>query len=130
MSLYLTPYTLPSFRSIWSPFEAFEPLLAESKGYSTRFELEEETDQAYTLSLSLPGFKREEVSVEVDRDNVLTVRAAREGRNGAGKVELSRSLTLWDEVDSGTITAKLEDGVLKVVALKRAIPKPLQIEVK
>lgn len=135
LSLYTPRYT-PSVwspsSSIWDAFASFEPLLAPSRSFLPRFEVLGEGENAdqngYTLTLDLPGFKREEVTLEVDHHNVLTVKASRSGKRGQ-ETSISRSITLGDDVNADAISAKLEHGVLTVTVPRRDTPKARQIQV-
>jgi len=120
---YLAPTTSP-FRAFWGDSDPFGALLDYSRAISPRFEVED-TDAAYLLSMPLPGFKREEVDIQVDRHGVLSVSAKR--GKGEKRYEISRSITLGDEVDTSAVTAKLEDGILTVTATKRELPQPRRI---
>jgi len=122
-------YTVPYHSSLWSSLSQFESLLDESYAFSPRFEVSQEDDEnGYILTLELPGFKREEITVEVDRGNVLTVKASRAGRRGQKQV-IDRSITLGDDIDSSSITVKLENGILSVAVRKQPIPKARQIQI-
>lgn len=135
LSLYAPRYA-PSvwspYPSLLDPFASFEPLLTSSRSFLPRFEVLGEGENAdqngYTLTLDLPGFKREEVTLEVDHHNVLTVKASRSGRRSQ-KETLERSITLGDDVNADAISAKLEHGVLTVTVPRRDTPKARQIQV-
>ena len=91
-----------------------------------------ETDGAYELDIDLPGFKKEEVTLKLDQD-YLTIEAAKgldkddkdkEGRyirrerySGA----CSSSFYVGDQITEKDISAKFEDGILKI-----RLPKPAQ----
>lgn len=91
-----------------------------------------ETDGAYELDIDLPGFKKEEVTLKLDQ-GYLTIEAAKgldkddkdkEGRyirrerySGA----CSRSFYVGDQITEKDISAKFEDGILKI-----HLPKPAQ----
>ena len=87
-----------------------------------------ETENAYEVDIDLPGFKKDEISVEL-KDGYLTISAAK----GLGKDEkdkkgryirqeryagaCSRSFYVGD-VESKDISAKYEDGILKLTLPK------------
>jgi len=89
-----------------------------------------ESDTHYVLRADLPGVSESDVSIELE-DNVLTVSGKRqsereERKGGYYRVErasgsFSRSLTLPEGVDAGSIKADFDNGVLEV-----RIPKPEQ----
>ncbi len=94
-----------------------------------------EGEKDFELELSVPGRKKEDFNVEVDKD-ILTVSyevkhdekteevnyTRREFSHSAFK----RSFTLPETIDVDKIDAKYEDGILRVVLPKKeeALPKP------
>lgn len=100
-----------------------------------------ETDKAYELHLFVPGLKKEEFKVNVDR-NILIVsfdhqeEAADESVNRWLRKEyrmrsFKRSFTLNDKIDPAAIFAKYIDGVLIVTLPKKEAAEhaPQQISV-
>lgn len=84
-----------------------------------------DTDNSLSLSLDLPGFKKDQVSIEVS-DNTLRVQAK------SGKRSVSESFSLGSDIDVPAITATLEDGVLVLDLPRVATPtsKKTVIQVK
>ena len=94
-----------------------------------------ETDNSYELDIDLPGFKKDEVKVEL-KDGYLTVSAAKgldkDESNKKGKFlrheryagSMSRSFYVGDDVESADVSAKFEDGILKI-SVPKAAPKEL-----
>ena len=96
-----------------------------------------ETDGAYELDIDLPGFKKEEINLKLDQ-GYLTIEAAKgldkddkdkEGRyirrerySGA----CSRSFYVGDSITQKDISAKFEDGILKIHLPKAAPQLPEQ----
>ena len=94
-----------------------------------------ETDNAYEVDIDLPGFKKEEVKVEL-QDGYLTIRAAKgldkdeEDKKGryirqeryAGAC--SRSFYVGEGLKAEDIHAKFENGILQLSLPKNA-PKQL-----
>ena len=94
-----------------------------------------ETDKGYELDVDLPGFKKDEVQVQL-KDGYLTISAAkgldkdeqdkkgnyirRERYSGS----CSRSFYVGDDVKPEDIGAKYEDGILKI-SLPKAEAKKL-----
>lgn len=88
-----------------------------------------ETDSIYEIDIDLPGFKKDQISVELT-DGYMTISAAKEHdaskKNHAGKVirqerysgAMKRSFYVGEAVKKEDVKAKFEDGVLKL-----AIPK-------
>lgn len=95
-----------------------------------------ETDTSYELDVDLPGFKKEDIKAQVE-NGYLTISAAK----GVEKKEddkkgqyirqerfsgaCSRSFYVGDNVTEQDITAKFEDGILKL-----SIPKKDQQQVE
>ncbi len=89
-----------------------------------------ETETGYLLEAELPGFKKEDISIDIDHD-YLTVSAKREEtneeKNSEGKFirrerysgSFSRSFGI-SGVDPDAITAGYEDGILKVTMPKKS----------
>jgi HSP20 family protein len=97
----------------------------------------EEKDQI-TLTAELPGFKEDQVEIQVE-NGVMTLKGERrfeekkEGKN-YHRVERSygqfvRSFTLPNNVDRESIRANFSDGLLRVELPKREEAKPRQIKI-
>ncbi len=120
------PISLHTFGTIRSPLALFDDLLAESRRFGPFFEVED-GEGVLTLTIALPGVKREEVNLRIGHDGVLDLEVKRTGR---GKpLGFTRSLTLGDEVDPGKVSAKLEDGVLAITVEKRELPQPRSVPI-
>lgn len=88
-----------------------------------------ETDQGYEIDMDLPGFKKEDVKVQL-KDGYLTIQAAQDKNNDQkdsdGKYirrerycgSVSRSFYVGDKVTEEDIHAKFEDGILKLTLPK------------
>ena len=91
-----------------------------------------ELDGSYELDVDLPGFKKDEVTVDL-QDGYLTISAAKaldkdesdqkflRQERYAGS--MSRSFYVGDDVEAADISAKYEDGILKI-----SVPKAAQKE--
>ena len=99
----------------------------------------EETDSNYVFTFDIPGMKKENISIEVDNNNVLTVCGE---RNDSSKEKnasnykkerfygaFERSFTLPLSVKTDQIEAQYSDGVLKVIAPKSEPTKVTQIKI-
>ena len=94
-----------------------------------------ELDGSYELDVDLPGFKKDEVTVDL-KDGYLTISAAKgldkDESNKKGKFlrheryagSMSRSFYVGDDVESADVSAKFEDGILKI-SVPKAAPKEL-----
>jgi len=96
-----------------------------------------EHEDHYDVQIDLPGFRKEDISVELN-DGYLTITAAKghdqEEKNKAGKVirqeryagEMSRSFYVGDELSSEDIHAKYEGGVLTLKVPKKQEQQELE----
>ena len=94
-----------------------------------------EHEDHYEVNIDLPGFKKEEISLELDNGN-LTVSTSRnvneEEKNEEGKVirqerymgAMQRSFYVGEYITEEDIKARFEDGVLKLSVPKKDAPKP------
>jgi HSP20 family protein len=96
----------------------------------------EETDDAYTVELDLPGVARDDVDIQLD-DRRLTVSGDIEEKERRGILHRRTrrvgrfhfSVTLPGDVDADNVTAQLHDGVLTVHVPKSAQTKPRRIAI-
>ncbi len=91
-----------------------------------------ETDNSYELDIDLPGFKKDEIKVELD-NGYLSISAAKgldkdeEKKDGkyirreryAGA--MNRTFYVGDNLTQQDIQAKFEDGILKISVLKKDV---------
>jgi len=89
-----------------------------------------ETEDAYEVRAEVPGFDKEDISVEIE-NAVLTIQAKRAatGENGERETTLSRRITVGDDVDAEKVKAKLENGILAVHLPKSEARKPKAIQI-
>lgn len=91
-----------------------------------------EEDKTYFLEIAAPGYKKEDFNITVD-DNVLTVRTERKVKKKDDDRDkymhrefhyngFTRSFTLPEYVEEEYITAKFEDGILKIDIPRQRIP--------
>ena len=96
----------------------------------------EETDDAYTVEIELPGVKREDVEIEV-AGRRLSVRGERKERERAGILRRRErvvgrfhyEVTLPGPLDEEGVEARLDEGVLTVRAPKPESERPRRIKV-
>ena len=103
-----------------------------------------ETEDSYELDIDLPGFKKDEVNVEL-KDGYLTISAAKgldkDQEDKKGKYirqeryagALSRSFYVGDAVEPEDVSAKFEDGILTISVpkdVKKQLPKNSSISIQ
>ena len=93
-----------------------------------------EHDEGYELSVDLPGFKKEQIDLQL-QNGYLTITASKgleeEGQDKKGKIvhqerytgSMTRSFYVGDHVTEENVKAKFEDGVLSL-----EFPKPEAIK--
>jgi HSP20 family protein len=117
-------YLTHTFNRFPSYLASFDDILGDLSRFRDISQLHT-TDNGYALELALPGFKREDVSLEVDSQGVLSIKA----NNTRGARKLERTYQLADTIDVDRVEATLEDGLLKVTLPQKATAKPRQIKV-
>jgi len=96
----------------------------------------EETEDAYSVEIELPGVQREDIDIQLD-DRRLTVsgEVREKERTGVLRRRTRRvghfeySVTLPADVDPDDVSARLDDGVLTVRVPKSVQAKPRRIEI-
>ena len=78
----------------------------------------------YVASIELPGYKKGDIKVEANR-NTLTVSAEKDG-----KVEYENTFSIKNDVDTTSIAATLEYGILTLTLPKKEVSKPRKIKVQ
>ena len=102
-----------------------------------------ETDGSYELDVDLPGFKKDEISVDL-KDGYLTIQAAKgldkDEQDKKGRYirqeryagACSRSFYVGEGVEPDQVSAKYEDGILKISLpkqVKKELPKKSAIAI-
>ena len=94
----------------------------------------QEHDNQYEVDIDLPGFKKEEVNLELE-NGYLTVSAAKgldkDEQTREGKMirqeryagAMQRTFYVGEYITAEDIQAKMEDGVLKLLVPKKEAPK-------
>ena len=103
-----------------------------------------ETEDSYELDVDLPGFKKDEIDLDL-QDGYLTIRAAKgldkDEQDKRGKYirqeryagALSRSFYVGEAVEPDQVSAKFEDGILRLTvpkAAKKELPKTSTIAIE
>jgi len=97
-----------------------------------------EKNEAYHIEVSAPGWQKENFNVKLD-GNLLTISAEKkeEVKDETAKVirkeysnkSFKRSFTLDEKIEASNISAKYENGVLKLDLPKKEIVKPSAQEI-
>ena len=142
--------TLPALRrssdlTAWDPFGELDALaervnslwkmgFGDVAGWAPLADVEE-TEDAYSVEIDLPGVRRDDIDVELD-GGVLTVSGEVKEKDRTGILrrrtrrvgQFRYTVTLPGEVDADDVSARLDDGVLTVrvpksgTARRRRIP--------
>jgi HSP20 family protein len=129
-------------RELGGFFDDFWWLGKPRKGASTQghfaIDVEDKGDR-YIIEADLPGFKKEDLKVEIDK-NYVTLKAERkrvidEKKQGNSYYERSyglfeRHFQLASEVSEKEAKANLKNGVLTLELPKKTVEKAKQIEIK
>ncbi|CAG9165986.1 hypothetical protein LMG23992_00659 [Cupriavidus laharis] len=99
-----------------------------------------ESDTAYTLTAELPGVKKEDIDVSVDRGTVMIaakVEKSSEQKEGERLIRrerysgsMQRAFTLDASIDESKVDASYTNGVLRVVLPKKETSPQQRIAVK
>ena len=123
------------FSDRWTPWSGFYRTSSAPAKMNTDIR---DTGNGYELDMELPGFKKEDVKVQL-KDGYLTVSAEKNANNdqkdSSGNYvrrerysgSYSRSFYVGNKVKPEDIHAKFEDGILKLAVPKEA---PKQVEDK
>ena len=136
----MTGRALRNMDNFWSEFDSGKKAWGSSNcGYSPRIDIREDESE-FRFIVEVPGIPKEEIKVLVDKENVLSIKGEKpkeETVEGANyhRVErcfgsFERSFYLPDNVNSESIEAKYEYGVLNITVKKVEPEKPKEIEVK
>nr|WP_317413443.1 Hsp20/alpha crystallin family protein [uncultured Solibaculum sp.] len=94
-----------------------------------------ETDHSYELDVDLPGFKKDEIQIQLN-NGYLTISASKgldkDEKDKKGRYirreryagQCSRSFYVGDSMETKDVNAKFEDGILKI-SMPKAEPKQL-----
>ena len=148
--IYRRLLNVPSYRlrSPWEELDRMRRQLSQvfedvpqqrvSAGVFPLINLTEDKD-SYYVRAELPGVKGEELDIQVTGNNqaisgARKIAAEEEGaryhRREREAGTFSRMIGLPGEVDSNTVEANLENGILSIIVPKAEIAKPKQITVK
>lgn len=132
--------TYDPFRNLDNFFNVFDIMRPLRELDTERIRMDvTETDQGYLVKAEMPGFKKEDVKVSIDGDQI-TISAATD--QDEQKVEGStlcreryrgqyyRTFTLPQAVDEGTASATCHDGVLELTLPKKPGSGPHQLSIQ
>jgi len=98
-----------------------------------------EKDEAFHIEAETPGMTVKDVSIEFHA-GVLTLKGHREQNSETEKNDYSirefsnqsfeRNFRLSDQIDSEKVTARMDQGILKITLPKKEQAKPKKIEIK
>jgi HSP20 family protein len=123
-------------------FEDFQPSGGQFEGlgggtFAPALDVKENAD-SYIVSLEVPGIAQDDLNISLE-NNVLTVRGQKQQKHEEKEGEFrrversygsfARSVTLPRTVESGKVSASLNDGVLQIELPKEEQAKPRQISI-
>ncbi|UYL07525.1 Hsp20/alpha crystallin family protein [Bdellovibrio sp. SKB1291214] len=123
------------FEELFNQFDrGFTPAARETMDFSPSVDIEEK-ENAYIVTTDLPGFKKEDIKIEM-ADNVLTISGERIKEAGDKKYsersygKFQRTFSLPVHVAADKIEAAYKDGVLEVTLPKAENAKSRSIKVQ
>jgi HSP20 family protein len=138
-----TPFPMSSLQQqINRMFEDFQPSGGQFEGlgggtFAPALDVKENAD-SYIVSLEVPGIAQDDLNISLE-NNVLTVRGQKQQKHEEKEGEFrrversygsfARSVTLPRTVESGKVSASLNDGVLQIELPKEEQAKPRQISI-
>ena len=108
----------------YDPFKDFFNNFSKALSDDHRLTDIKDNGDVYTVSIELPGYKKGDVKAEVN-DGGLTVTAEKDG-----KTSYQNSFSIKSDVDTKSITANLEYGILTLTLPKKEVSKPRKIKVQ
>ena len=134
--MFLTPYTKKNELHNYNPFRAMEEMERAFFGGNGIAEFKtdsRDTGDAYVLEADLPGFKKDDINIELGDGN-MTIRAERhseaEEKGEGGYLRQERSYGSFSRsfstegVDVSAMQAKFNDGVLTLTMPKLTKQEP------
>lgn len=98
-----------------------------------------ETDRSYMIKAEIPGVKKEDIKIDIDRNQVsisAETKVENEEKEGESVIRSERyygqqyrSFTLAHDIDDEKVEAKYQDGVLKLSLPKKAVTNGKKIKV-
>ena len=109
----------------YDPFsDLFSIISSKSVREGPRLSDMQDNGDVYVASIELPGYKKGDIKIETS-GNTLSVSADRDG-----KVKYENTFSIKDDVDTTSIAANLEYGILTLTLPKKEVSKPRKIKVQ
>lgn len=118
--------------------EASRGLTIDADSYLPHTDILED-DEQLTVITELPGVDKQDISIKITEDGVLTIsgeKSKETKQEGQKSLRLERqygkfdrSIALPENIDESGVKAEYKDGVLTLTLPKVAPPKPREIEV-
>ena len=105
----------------YDPFKDFFNNFSKALSDDHRLTDIKDNGDVYRVSIELPWYKKGDVKAEVN-DGILTVIAEKDG-----KTSYQNSFSIKSDVDTKSITANLEYGILTLTLPKKEVSKPRKI---
>jgi HSP20 family protein len=123
------------FDDFWNQFDrGLTPATRAAQEFAVSVDIEEK-DNAYLVTADLPGFKKEDIKIDMD-DNILTISGERVKESGDKKHserswgKFQRTFSLPHHVAADKIEASYKDGVLQMTLPKSEVSKTRSIKVQ
>lgn len=121
---YYTWDLVDEVTSAWPRWSSMFDLVASPKySFSNVIGFKERKDQSYSLEIELPRFRKENIKLSTE-NNVLHISAEQDN------LKFYHSVSIPMTLDTNTIEAELDHGVLKISAQKAEQAKTKTIEIK
>jgi len=108
----------------YDPFKDFFTTFGKVLNDEHRLTDIKDSGDVYTVSVELPGYKKGDVKIETNDGN-LTITAEKDG-----KTTYQNTFSIKRDVDTKSITASLEYGILTLTLPKKEVSKPRKIKVQ
>jgi len=108
----------------YDPFTDFFTTFGKVLNDDRRLTDIKDNGDVYTVSIKLPGYKIADIKAEIN-DGTLTVSAEKDG-----KISYQSSFSIKSDVDTKSIAANLEYGILTLTLPKKEVSKPRKIKVQ
>jgi HSP20 family protein len=112
-----------------------EQLISAGNAYSPDVDIVDNKD-ALCFVIDLPGVAKGDVAIDIDENNVLSVRAKTSLKEPEGAVlkqfesgNYYRAFSLSDEFNKDAVNATLENGVLEITIPRREEMKPRKVQI-